>query len=216
MNTKTFYRARQHTFLVLLPENPQDSDAELSDEDDDDDKIGNPDYQAAQAEETGDTSLEVMDEEEVVTTISSSKPPSHDKKRKEKNTLHTVSLAEPENSPESSSPLDTNNGTRRIWKYKDTDSFQALKATFDLPDSVKTPFKMLFTDKMVEHIAQHTNLYSAWELGEPISTSHEETEESWQHYSSWVFSTSRLWRTGVQTDFTKSDPFLRCFVSCLS
>uniref|UniRef100_A0A3B5LLW8 PiggyBac transposable element-derived protein domain-containing protein n=1 Tax=Xiphophorus couchianus TaxID=32473 RepID=A0A3B5LLW8_9TELE len=50
---------------------------------------------------------------------------------------------------------------------------------FEPPEAVPSPFqyfKMLFTDEMIEHIAHHTNLYSAQELGDPIKTSPEEIE----------------------------------------
>lgn len=36
---------------------------------------------------------------------------------------------------------------------------------------------MLFTDEMIEHIAQHSNLYSSQERGDPIKTSHGEIED---------------------------------------
>lgn len=35
MDTKTFYGARPRTVLVLVPENPQESDGDLSEDDDD-------------------------------------------------------------------------------------------------------------------------------------------------------------------------------------
>ena len=60
MDTKTFYGARPHTFLALMPENPQDFDAGLSD---DNDQIDDPDYQPTQAEESRDTSFNSMDGE---------------------------------------------------------------------------------------------------------------------------------------------------------
>lgn len=48
-------------FLALIPENPQDFDADRSD-----DQREDPDYQLTQAEETGNTSFESTDEEEVI------------------------------------------------------------------------------------------------------------------------------------------------------
>ena len=69
MDTKTFYGARPHTFLALMPENPQDFDAGLSD---DNDQIDDPDYQPTQAEESRDTSFDSMDGGEAATAHSSS------------------------------------------------------------------------------------------------------------------------------------------------
>uniref|UniRef100_A0A3B3QTZ4 PiggyBac transposable element-derived protein domain-containing protein n=1 Tax=Paramormyrops kingsleyae TaxID=1676925 RepID=A0A3B3QTZ4_9TELE len=142
MDCKTFYGARPRNFLALIPENPQDSDVDLSDEDDD--QTDDPDYQPTQGEDTGDTSFESMDEEEIEPTSSYSKPPPHKKRRKGKNTLKTVSMVEPEDTSEPPGPN----------KY----------------------FKTLFTDEMIEHIVQHTNLYSAQELRDPIKTSPVEIE----------------------------------------
>lgn len=56
MDTKTFYGTRPCIPLALVPENPQDSDADLSDSDND--PIDDPDYQPIQAEGTGDSSFE--------------------------------------------------------------------------------------------------------------------------------------------------------------
>lgn len=171
IDAKSFYGARPRNFLAIIPENPQDSDADLSD---DDDQIEDPDYQPTHAEDTGDTSFESMDEEEVASTSTSSTLPPCKKSRKGKNTLKTVSMEEPEDPP------DPNKSTRRIWKHEDIEEFQVPESRFEPPEAVKTPFqyfKMLFTDEMIEHIAHHTNLYSAHELGDPIKTSPEEIED---------------------------------------
>lgn len=165
MDTKTFYGARPRTFLAHVPENPQDSDGELSD--DDDDKTEDPDYHPTRAEESWDTSFESMDDDDDV----ASKPPARKKRRKGKNTLQTVSLVEPNDTLGSTSyPYQS---SRRIWKYEDIETFQVPHSNFEPPDVVKTPFQYftkLFTEEMIEHIAQHTNLYSAQELGDPIKT----------------------------------------------
>uniref|UniRef100_A0A671W251 PiggyBac transposable element-derived protein domain-containing protein n=1 Tax=Sparus aurata TaxID=8175 RepID=A0A671W251_SPAAU len=61
-----------------------------------------------------------------------------------------------------------------------TVAFQVPDSSFNPPDAVKTPFqyfKMLFTDEMIIHISEQTNLYAAQELGDPISTSPEEIEK---------------------------------------
>lgn len=55
------YEARSRTPLALVPENPQDCDADLSD---DEDRAEGPDDQPAEAGESGDTSPESVDEEE--------------------------------------------------------------------------------------------------------------------------------------------------------
>ncbi|MEQ2296492.1 hypothetical protein AMECASPLE_025349 [Ameca splendens] len=54
MDSKTFYSARLHVPLALVPANPHDSDADMSD---DDDPILDPDYQPTQAEYSSDTSF---------------------------------------------------------------------------------------------------------------------------------------------------------------
>uniref|UniRef100_A0A671LFG7 PiggyBac transposable element-derived protein domain-containing protein n=1 Tax=Sinocyclocheilus anshuiensis TaxID=1608454 RepID=A0A671LFG7_9TELE len=100
--------------------------------------------------------------------------------RKGKHTLKTVSLKEPEDTPGSSSPSGPHNGTRRIWKHEDIEEFQVTESRFETPVVVQPPFqyfKMFFTDEMIQHVAHHTNLYSAQELGDPIKTSPEEIED---------------------------------------
>ncbi|XP_038591089.1 piggyBac transposable element-derived protein 3-like [Micropterus salmoides] len=174
MDTKTFYGARPRNFLALIPENPQDSDVDLCD--DGDNQIEEPDYQPTQAGDE-DSSFESMDEEEVA---SSSKQPKSKKRRKGQNNLRAVSLAELEDTADPKSPSGLNRGTQRMWKFEDIEAFQFPDSRFELPDDVKTPFqyfKTLFTDKMIQHIAEHTNLYSAQELGDPIKTTPEEIED---------------------------------------
>uniref|UniRef100_A0A3P9DBQ9 PiggyBac transposable element-derived protein domain-containing protein n=1 Tax=Maylandia zebra TaxID=106582 RepID=A0A3P9DBQ9_9CICH len=68
----------------------------------------------------------------------------------------------------------------RIWKHEDIEEFQVPDASFETPDALQSPFqyfKMLFTDEMIDHIAYHTNLYSAQELGDTIKTSPKEIED---------------------------------------
>lgn len=55
------HEARSRTLLALVLKNPQDCDADLSD---DEDRTQDPDCQPAGAGESGDTSLESVDEEE--------------------------------------------------------------------------------------------------------------------------------------------------------
>ncbi|GAA6225105.1 piggyBac transposable element-derived protein 2-like isoform X1 [Lates japonicus] len=92
MDAKTFYGTRPCIPLALVPENPHDSDADLSDSDDD--PIEDPDYQPIQSEGTGDSSFESLDEEESPSTSRSSTQPPRKKSRKSKHTLKTVSLEE--------------------------------------------------------------------------------------------------------------------------
>ncbi|XP_070778935.1 piggyBac transposable element-derived protein 3-like [Enoplosus armatus] len=175
MEAKRFYGAGPRTFLALVPENPQDSDADLSD----DDPVEDPDYLPSPAEESGETSFESMDEEEVASTSSSSQPPSKKKRRKGKNSLKTVSLDELQDTPDPSLP-GAKNGRRRLWLREDIETFQVLDSSFNPPDAVKTPFQYfqtLFTVEMIKYITEQTNLYSAQELGDPISTSPEEIEK---------------------------------------
>lgn len=107
MDTKSFYGARPQTFLALVPENPQDSEADLSDYD----PLDDPDYLPTPAEENGDTSFDSMDEEDA-STSSSSKPPSKKKGRKGKNSLKTVSLAELQDTPDPESTPGAKKGRR--------------------------------------------------------------------------------------------------------
>ncbi|KAL7373501.1 hypothetical protein ABVT39_007950 [Epinephelus coioides] len=74
MDPKKFYGSRPRTFLALVPENPHDSDADLSDEDD---KVEDPNYLQPQsdAEVVRDHSFESLDEEEMPSTSTSSTPP---------------------------------------------------------------------------------------------------------------------------------------------
>ncbi|XP_051972529.1 uncharacterized protein LOC127636150 [Xyrauchen texanus] len=127
MDVKSFYGSRPRTFLALVPENPEDSDADLSD----DDPVDDPDYLPTPAEESGDTSFDSLDEEEVASTSSSSKPPSKKKMRMGKNSLKTVSLAELQDTPEPSPP-DGKEGRRRLWRHEDIETFQVPDSSFNL------------------------------------------------------------------------------------
>uniref|UniRef100_A0A3Q2SZ84 PiggyBac transposable element-derived protein domain-containing protein n=1 Tax=Fundulus heteroclitus TaxID=8078 RepID=A0A3Q2SZ84_FUNHE len=178
MDSKTFYASRTHNSQALIPEQPQDSDADLSS---DDDEIEDPDYHPTQEEDetSFDSMFEEEEEEETPNTSSSSKPPPRKKRRKGKNTLKRISVRELDETLEQSTPQDPKKATRRIWKYEDIDKFHVPASVFEAPDAVKTPlqhFKSLFTDEMIQHIAHHTNLYSAQELGDPINCSPEEIE----------------------------------------
>uniref|UniRef100_A0A9J7Z3Z2 PiggyBac transposable element-derived protein domain-containing protein n=1 Tax=Cyprinus carpio carpio TaxID=630221 RepID=A0A9J7Z3Z2_CYPCA len=177
MDVNSFYGTRTRTLQALVPENPQDSDADLSDVDD---PIEDPDYHPVREEVAGDSSFESLDEDDAPSTSTSSKKLPCKKRRKGKHTLKTVSLKEPEDSPGSSSPSGPHNGTRRIWKHEDIEEFQVTEARFEPPVVVQSPFqyfRMLFTDEMIQHVAHHTNLYSAQELGDPIKTNPEEIED---------------------------------------
>ncbi|XP_042081882.1 piggyBac transposable element-derived protein 2-like [Haplochromis burtoni] len=94
--------------------------------------------------------------------------------------LKTVPLDEAEDTLDPSSSLVPKKDTRRIWKDEDIEEFQVPDASFETPDALQSPFqyfKMLFTDEMIDHIAYHTNLYSAQELGDTIKTSPKEIED---------------------------------------
>uniref|UniRef100_A0A3P9CMK6 PiggyBac transposable element-derived protein domain-containing protein n=1 Tax=Maylandia zebra TaxID=106582 RepID=A0A3P9CMK6_9CICH len=89
-------------------------------------------------------------------------------------------LDEAEDTLDPSSSLVPKKDTRRIWKHEDIEEFQVPDASFETPDALQSPFqyfKMLFTDEMIDHIAYHTNLYSAQELGDTIKTSPKEIED---------------------------------------
>lgn len=180
MDAKSFYGSRPRNFQALVPEDPQDSEADLSD-DDDDDTIEDPDYLPKEVELNRDLSADSMDEEEMPSTSSSAK-----RKIKRKNTLKRVmeELNEaplpPPGSKKKKMTDKEEKESKRIWKHADIRQFQGYESSFICPDAVKTPFqyfKMLFTDEMIEHIAHHTNLYSAQELGDPIKTSSREIED---------------------------------------
>uniref|UniRef100_A0A8D0A246 PiggyBac transposable element-derived protein domain-containing protein n=1 Tax=Sander lucioperca TaxID=283035 RepID=A0A8D0A246_SANLU len=184
MDAKSFYGSRPWNFLALVPEDPQDSEADLSDDDDDDDDdddiIGDPDYLPKQAEMIRDLSTE-SDEEEMPSTSTSAK-----RKIKGRKTLK-IAMEELDVAP--MSPPFTkkkkmaekkDKEARRIWKHVDIEEFQVPDSSFAPPDAVKTPFqyfKRLFTDEMIQHIAHQTNLYSVQELGDLIKTNPGEIED---------------------------------------
>uniref|UniRef100_A0A3B5R2X5 PiggyBac transposable element-derived protein domain-containing protein n=1 Tax=Xiphophorus maculatus TaxID=8083 RepID=A0A3B5R2X5_XIPMA len=142
MDAKSFYGARPLTLLALVPENPQESEGDLSD----DDQVEDPDYQPTEADDTGDSSFESLDEEEAPSKSRSFTQPPRKKSRKGKHTLKTFQVL--------NSRFETPEAVPSPFQY----------------------LKMLFTDEMIENIAHHTNLYSAQELGDPIKTSPEEIE----------------------------------------
>ena len=79
MDAKSFYGARQRTLLALVPEHPEDSDADLSDNDD---PIEDPEYHPTPAEVAGDSPFESLEEEEAPSTSSSTTQPPRKKSRK--------------------------------------------------------------------------------------------------------------------------------------
>ena len=83
MDAKSFYGARQRTLLALVPEIPEDSDADLSDNDD---PIEDPDYHPTPAEVAGDSPFESLEEEAPSTSSSTTQPPLK-KSRKGKSAL---------------------------------------------------------------------------------------------------------------------------------
>ncbi|XP_050959103.1 piggyBac transposable element-derived protein 2 [Labeo rohita] len=179
MDVNSFYGKRMRTLQALVPENPQESDADFSDVDD---PIEDPDYHPIRDEAAGDSSFESLDEDDAPSKSTSSTELPCKKRRKGKHTLKTVSLQEPEDtlSSPSSPPSGPHNGTRKIWKHEDIEEFQVTESRFEPPVVVQSPFqyfKMLFTDEMIQHVAHQTNLYSAQELGDPIKTSPEEIED---------------------------------------
>ncbi|CAI5671983.1 unnamed protein product [Oreochromis niloticus] len=161
MDCKSFYGARQRTYLALVPENSQDSDGELSD----DDPIEDPDFQPNFADDSDESCFDVSLDEDAPSTSRSNKL-SRKMSKKGKTILKTVPLDEAEDTLDPSSSLVPKKDTRRIWKHEDIEEFQVPDASFETPDALQSPFqyfKMLFTDEMIDHIAYHTNLYSAQE-----------------------------------------------------
>lgn len=175
MDCKSFYGARQRTYLALVPENSQDSDGELSD----DDPIEDPDFQPNFADDSDESCFDVSLDEDAPSTSRSNKL-LRKMSKKGKPILKTVPLDEAEDTLDPSSSLVPKKDTRRIWKHEDIEEFQVPDASFEMPDALQSPFqyfKMLFTDEMIDHIAYHTNLYSAQELGDTIKTSPKEIED---------------------------------------
>ncbi|XP_024858094.1 uncharacterized protein LOC108249818 isoform X2 [Kryptolebias marmoratus] len=169
MDTKAFYDTRPHVPLALVPANPQDSDADLSDPDDD--------YQLTQADDRSDRS---SDEDEAPSASRSSVQPPRKEPKKVKHTLKTVCLEEMEDTANPSSPSGPNQSTTRIWNHEDIEEFEVPNPKFEPPEAVHPPFwyfRMFFTDEMIEHVAHHTNLYSAQELADPVQTSPKEMKD---------------------------------------
>lgn len=69
MDCKSFYGARQRTYLALVPENSQDSDGELSD----DDPIEDPDFQPNFADDSDESCFDVSLDEDAPSTSRSNK-----------------------------------------------------------------------------------------------------------------------------------------------
>lgn len=125
MDAKSFYGSRPRNFLALVPEDPQDSEADLSD--DYDDIIEDPDYLPKQGELIGDLSTEFMDEEEMPSTSTSAK-----KKTKRKNILKAV-MEELDEAPMSPSGPKKKKvadkkekESRRAWKHVDIEKSRFL------------------------------------------------------------------------------------------
>lgn len=60
-DAKTIYGARPRTLLALVPENPQDSGGDLSDNDD---QVEDANFHPTQADDAGDSPFESLDDEE--------------------------------------------------------------------------------------------------------------------------------------------------------
>ncbi|MCJ8740469.1 hypothetical protein PDJAM_G00059200 [Pangasius djambal] len=89
----------------------------------------------------------------------------------------TVDLPSPDDSV--CLPL-ASKGERTVWKKKDISSFEVPEPVFPTPERILSPyqyFKMFFTDQMVLHIVEQTNLYSAQCNGSSINTTLHEMEE---------------------------------------
>ncbi|KAM7411684.1 hypothetical protein PAMA_021595 [Pampus argenteus] len=160
---------RMDTKIHVAPENPQDSDDDLSDNDD---QVEDPDFHPTQADDAGDSSFESLDVKESPSTSRASEQPPHKKSRKGKQNLKTATLEKPGDNPDRRDTAVPNTSTRRIWKQEDIEEFQILEAVH----SSFQYFEILFTDDVIEHIARHTNLYSAQELVYPITNSPSEME----------------------------------------
>ncbi|KAL2077611.1 hypothetical protein ACEWY4_027115 [Coilia grayii] len=168
MDPKTFYGKRARNLQALVPDNPQDSDANLSDTDD---ELEDPDYQPDVTGVTDDSFFDSIDEDDAPSASTSTSKA----KKKVKNTLKTVTIE-----PAHTSDLGSLSKSTRNWKEEDIEEFHVPEAIFEPPDAVLSPFqyfKMLMTDEIIEHIAFHTNLYSAQELGYPVKTMPKEIED---------------------------------------
>uniref|UniRef100_A0A672L7S8 PiggyBac transposable element-derived protein domain-containing protein n=1 Tax=Sinocyclocheilus grahami TaxID=75366 RepID=A0A672L7S8_SINGR len=142
MDVNHFYGTRTRTLQALVPENPQDSDADLSDADD---PIEDPDYHPVREEVASDSSFESLDEDDAPSTSTSFKKLPCTKRRKGKHSKNSF-LEGDRGYPWLKFPLRPTQ-----WHKKNLE--------------------------MIQHVAHHTNLYSAQELGDPIKTSPEEIED---------------------------------------
>ncbi|XP_026766406.3 histone-lysine N-methyltransferase PRDM9 isoform X2 [Pangasianodon hypophthalmus] len=182
MDMSLLYGKRKKAEVSLLPADPYESEVDSirdSGDDDDDD----PDFVPQQGKRKAEFFLENSPPR------SSGRP----KKRICRNTLLvvpsnvelststpskvTVDLPSPDDSV--SLPL-ASKEERRIWKKKDISSFEVPEPVFPTPEKILSPyqyFKMFFTDQMVSHIVEQTNLYSAQCNGSSINTTLHEMEE---------------------------------------
>ncbi|XP_035282123.1 piggyBac transposable element-derived protein 3-like [Anguilla anguilla] len=160
MDTKFFY-GRGKGSKAVVPLDPEESDIEDSDEDLDD-----PDYVPRH---TGDTVEELpIPELSGPDTHSDSTP----RRNVAKNQL--VQVADQDSvTPKSAEK-------RKLWRKVDITSVKFPEPIPPEIIKVQTPlfyFSMLFTDEMVHHIYEQTNLYSAQQLGFPIKTIPKEIQE---------------------------------------
>lgn len=173
------YGKRKKSEVSLLPADPYESEVDsIRDSDDDDDDDNDQDLVPEQGKRKAELFLE-------------NSPPRSSgcpKKRRCKNTLLvvpsdaelstsmpsklTVDLPSPHDSVSTISLPLTSKGERIIWNKKDISSFEVPESVFPTPEKILSPyqyFKMFFTDQMVSHIVEQTNLYSAQHNGSSLS-----------------------------------------------
>ncbi|XP_035639073.1 piggyBac transposable element-derived protein 2-like isoform X4 [Oncorhynchus keta] len=179
MDTKTLSRKRLRAAVAILPQDPLDSEVEdLSDSEDDDlEDIPKP----GDLEDESPSKLTKGDASPYPKTAESPKR----KKRKGRNVIILVPTDTYNHnldtvvSPFNSTSFKTQ-PRHPLWMKADIDSFQVPDPVFVAPQCVQSPyqyFKMFFTDQMLAHIAEQTNLYSVQQTGSAINTNSGEIED---------------------------------------
>ncbi|XP_041695160.1 piggyBac transposable element-derived protein 2 isoform X2 [Coregonus clupeaformis] len=179
MDTKTLSRKRPRTAEAILPQDPLESEVEdLSDSEDDDlEYIPKP----GDLEDESPSKLTKGDASPHPKTAEYPKR----KKRKSRNVIILVPTDTHNHnldtvvSPCNSSSFKTQ-PRHPLWKKANIDSFQVPDPVFVAPQCVQSPyqyFKMFFTDQMIAHIAEQTNLYSVQQTGSAINTNSGEIED---------------------------------------
>ncbi|XP_041664121.1 piggyBac transposable element-derived protein 2-like isoform X2 [Cheilinus undulatus] len=185
----SYGRSNRHTTVALVPADPCESEgediSEPEEEDDADwvppcDKNAPPPPKKQRTKSRLTDSIQHSDFEEGddadwVGPCDENVPPLPKKKQRTKSRLIEV----PSNSILNPSPPSATK-KQRNWAKKDIPMFTVPEPVFSVPESVQEPleyFKRLFSDQMIEHISEHTNLYSVQQTGASVNTTAAEIED---------------------------------------